>query len=72
MARSKETKGVDLGLGKADKMANVTGMPPGEIDGCLYEGIEGNASGADIDPSGGMQSGSHPAKSQSRVMRFFG
>ena len=72
MAKSKETKGVNLGLDKPDKMANVTGAPPGDIDGCMYEGIEGEATGADINPSGGSQFGSHPAKTQSKVMRFFG
>ena len=68
----KRTKGVDLGLDKPDKMANVTGAPPGEIDGSMNEGIERDATGTDIDPSGGTQSGSHPAKTQSRIMRFFG
>lgn len=72
MARSKETKGVNLGLDKPDKMANVTGAPPGEIDGSMNQGVGDSAKEADIDPAAGTQSGSHPAKSQSKVMRFFG
>lgn len=72
MARGKETKGVNLGLDKPDRMASVKGAPPSEIDGCLYEGIGDEATGADIDPDGGSQMGAHPAKRQSRIMRFFG
>ena len=66
------TKGVDLGLDKPDKISSVLGSPPGQIDGELKEGIADEAVGADIDPGSGTQSGSHPAKTQSRVMRFFG
>lgn len=72
MALSKRTKGIDLGLDKPDKMANVEGAPPGEIDGTMNQGIGDSASEADIDPAGGTQSGSHPAKTQSKIMRFFG
>jgi hypothetical protein len=72
MARSKETKGVNLGLDKPDRMASVTGAPPGEIDGSMNQGIGDSASEADIDPAGGSQSGSHPHKTQSKIMRFFG
>ena len=66
------TKGVDLGLDKPDKMASVLGSPPGEIDGCIDQGIADEAVGADIDPGSGTQSGSHPAKTQGKIMRFFG
>ena len=72
MARSKETKGVNLGLDKPDKMANVTGAPPGEIDGCMYQGIGDDAKEADIDPAEGTQVSQHPAKSQPKIMRYFG
>ncbi len=68
----KRTKGVDLGLDKPDAMADVKGAPPGDIDGCMYQDVGGNASEADVDPSEGTQTGSHPHKSQSKVMRFFG
>jgi hypothetical protein len=67
---AKSTKGVELGLDKPDKMASVVGAPPGEIDGSMDQGI------ADSVPEpfdgSGTQSGSHPAKTQSKIMRFFG
>jgi hypothetical protein len=66
------TKGVDLGLDKPDKMSSVLGSPPGEIDGCMDQGIGDAAVEADLDPGSGTQSGSHPAKTQSKIMRFFG
>ena len=68
----KRTKGVDLGLDKPDKLSSVLGAPPGEIDGCMDQGVGDSTSEADIDPAGGTQSGSHPAKTQSKIMRFFG
>ena len=67
---AKATKGVDLGLEKPDKLASVTGSPPGEIDGSMDQGI-GDSVPEPFD-GGGTQSGSHPAKTQSKLMRFFG
>lgn len=69
---ARRTKGVDLGLDKPDKMANVKGAPPGEIDGSMNQGVGDNAKEADIDPAEGTQSGSHPTKTQPKIMRFFG
>ena len=68
----KRTKGVDLGLDKPDKMASVTGAPPGDIAGSMNQGVGDNAVEADVNPAEGTQSGSHPAKSQPKIMRFFG
>ena len=64
------TKGIDLGLDKPDKMASVTGSPPGEIDGELNQGIPDSVPEPFDGP--GTQSGSHPAKTQLKVRRFFG
>ena len=68
----KRTKGVDLGLEKPDKMASVTGAPPGDIAGSMDQGVGDNTKEADIDPSEGMQRSQHPTKDQPKIMRFFG
>lgn len=67
----KRTKGPDLGLDKPVQ-EGLTGSPPGEIDGSMNQGIADSVAGANVDPDGGTQMGSHPAKRQTNIMRFYG